>query len=80
MDPGRIANVLKMFLKNPYVEFFNQTIKSSAVALNLSVKHDICRRDALITANFIANKIPALYTHDKQLLKLQKITLIVKIN
>jgi DNA topoisomerase VI subunit B len=25
-------------------------------------------------ANFIANKIPLMYTHDKELLKIQKIT------
>ena len=72
--PEESANALKVLLKNPYMEFFNQTIKTSTIALNLSVKHNLGGRDALITANYVANKIPTLYTHDKQLLKLQKIT------
>ena len=72
--PEESANALKILLKNPYLEFFSQTIKTSIIALNLSVKHNLGGRDALITANYIANKIPVMYTHDKQLLKLQKIT------
>jgi predicted nucleic acid-binding protein len=56
------------------VEFFNKTKKTSLIALNLAVKHNLDGRDALITANYIANKIPIIYTHDKTLLKLQKIT------
>jgi predicted nucleic acid-binding protein len=74
MDPGRIRERPRVLLKNPYVEFFNHTIKTSIIALNLSVKHNLGRRDALITANYITNKILTIYTHDKQLLKLQKIT------
>jgi predicted nucleic acid-binding protein len=72
--PEETADALRVLLKNPYIEFFNQTIKTSTIALNLSVKHNLGGRDALITANYIANKISILYTHDKQLLKLQKIT------
>ncbi len=68
------ANALRILLKNPYLEFFSQTIKTSTIALNLSVKHNLGGRDALITANYLANKIPVMYTLDKQLLKLQKIT------
>jgi predicted nucleic acid-binding protein len=72
--PEESANALRILLKNPYLEFFSQTIKTSAIALNLSVKHNLGGRDALITANYLANKIPIMYTHDKQLLKLEKIT------
>ena len=68
------ARRLTALLKHPYIEFYNQTQKTSQIALNLAVKHNLDGRDALITANYIANKIPTLYTHDKQLLKLQKIT------
>ena len=63
-----------MLLKNPDVEFFNQTRKTTAIALNLSVQHKLGGRDSLIVANFLTNQIPIMYTHDKQLLKLQKIT------
>ena len=68
------ANALRVLLKNPHMEFFNQTMKTITVALNLAVKHNLGGRDALISASCIANKIPTMFTHDKQLLKLQKIT------
>jgi predicted nucleic acid-binding protein len=64
----------KVLLNNPYVEFFNQTRKTSIIALNLSVQYKLGGIDALIAANYIANKTPIIYTHDKALLKLQKIT------
>ncbi len=68
------ADALRLLLKNPYVEFFNQTRKNSVIALNLSVQHKLGGRDSLIVANFLANETPIMYTHDKELLKLQKIT------
>ena len=72
--PEEAARRLTALLRHPFIEFFNQTQKTSLIALNLAVKHNLDGRDALITANYIANKIPILYTHDKALLKLQKIT------
>lgn len=72
--PEEAAKRLSMLLKHPYVEFFNQTKKISRIALNLSVKHNLSGRDALITANFLANKVPTIYTHDRELLKLEKIS------
>jgi predicted nucleic acid-binding protein len=63
-----------MMLRHPFVEYYNQTQKTSLIALNLAVKHCLDGRDALIIANYIANKTPTIYTHDKALLKLQKIT------
>jgi len=72
--PEDAAKELKLLLKHEYTEFFNQTRKNCTIALNLSVKHKLDGRDALIIANFIANKIPMMYTHDQELLKIQKIT------
>jgi predicted nucleic acid-binding protein len=72
--PQETADALKILLKNPYTEFFNQTRKTSTIALNLSVQHKLGGRDAIIAANFLANQTPTMYTHDKELLKLQKIT------
>src|SRR4030042_5301416 len=72
--PNEAAKRLKMLLQHPYIEFFNQTKKISVIALNLSVKHQLGGRDALITATFIANKVPTLLTHDQELLTLQKIS------
>jgi predicted nucleic acid-binding protein len=68
------ADALKIVLKNPYAEFFSQTKKTSIIALNLSVQHNLGGRDSLIVANFLANQIPIMLTHDKELLKLQEIT------
>ena len=70
--PEESADALKILLKNPYTEFFNQTRKTSTIALNLSVQHKLGGRDALIIANYIANKIPTLYTHDKATAKTTK--------
>jgi predicted nucleic acid-binding protein len=72
--PEDAAKELKLLLKHEYTEFFSQTRKNCTIALNLSVKYKIGGRDALIIANFIANKIPLMYTHDIELLKTQKIT------
>lgn len=72
--PEEAARRLSLLLRHPYVEFFNQTKKISSVAINLSVKHNLGGRDALIIANFLANKVPTIYTHDRELLKLRKIS------
>lgn len=68
------AKRLSLMLRHPYIVFYNQTQKTSLIALKLAVKHSLDGRDALIIANYIANKTPIIYTHDKELLKLQKIT------
>jgi predicted nucleic acid-binding protein len=72
--PEEAVRRLTALLRHPYIEFYNQTQKTSLIALNLAVKYNLDGRDALITANCLANKILILYTHDKTLLKLQKIT------
>ena len=72
--PEEAVKELKMLLEHPYTEFFNQTRKNCIIALRLSVKYNLGGRDALIVANFLANKISLMYTHDKRLLKIQNIT------
>jgi predicted nucleic acid-binding protein len=72
--PEEAAKRLTALLNHPFIEFYNQTQKTSLIALNLAVKHNLDGRDALIIANFLANQTPIMYTHDKKLLKLQKIT------
>lgn len=71
--PDEAAKRLTLLLRHPHVEFYNQTRTVTQVALNLAAKHDIGGRDALIIANYLINKVPTMYTHDKQLLRLQKI-------
>ena len=72
--PQDAAETSKILLKHPCIEFFNQTRKNSIIALSLSVQLGLGGRDALIIANFIANDVPVMYTHDEELLKLQKIS------
>jgi predicted nucleic acid-binding protein len=71
--PDEAARRLTMLLKHPHVEFYNQTRTVTQVALNIAAKLGIDGRDALIIANYLTNKVPTLYTHDIQLLKLKKI-------
>jgi predicted nucleic acid-binding protein len=71
--PQDAAGALKILLKNPYIEFFSQTKNISQIALSLSEHYKLGGRDGLIVANFLANKLTLMYTHDKELLALQKI-------
>ena len=72
--PNEARRRLKMLLKHPYIEFFSQTKKTSVIALDLSVQHKLGGREALIIANFLANKVSIIYTHDQELLTLQKLS------
>jgi len=72
--PNEARKRLKMLLKHPYIEFFSQTKKTSIIALDLSVQHKLGGRESLIIANFIANKVSTIYTHDQELLTLQKLS------
>ena len=72
--PQEAADALKVLLNTPNTEFYNQTRKTCTIALNLSVQYKLGGRDALIIANFLFNQTPTMYTHDKELLELQKVT------
>jgi predicted nucleic acid-binding protein len=72
--PSEAGRRLKMLLKHPYIEFFSQTKKTCIIALNLALQHKLGGRDALVIANFIANKVPTIYTHDHELLVRKKIS------
>ena len=72
--PQEAAERLTKLMRHPHVQFFNQTRKTTQIALQLSVKYGLGGRDALIIANFFANKVPIIYTHDDELIKLKKIT------
>jgi hypothetical protein len=58
LRPEDAAHGIKLLLKNPHIEFYNQTKKTSTIALDLSVQYNLGGRDALIVANYIANQIP----------------------
>jgi len=71
--PQDASNALKILLKNPYLEFFSQTKNISQIALSLSVHYNLGGRDGLIAANFLANRLTLMYTHEKELIVLKKI-------
>jgi predicted nucleic acid-binding protein len=71
--PENAADALLTLISMPNVEFYNQTRRTSTTALILAAKYNLGGRDALIIANYIANQTPIFYTHDKNLLKQQKI-------
>ena len=54
--PEEAARRLTSLIRYPYIKFYNQTQKTSLIALNISVKHNLDGRDALIIANFLATK------------------------
>ncbi|MBS7618788.1 PIN domain-containing protein [Candidatus Bathyarchaeota archaeon] len=72
--PEEAQRRLRMILMHPYIRFFSQTKRVSILALNLAVKHKLGGRDALIVANYLINKVPIIYTHDENLLKLKEIS------
>jgi predicted nucleic acid-binding protein len=72
--PQEATKKLSLLLKHPYIQFYNQTKKTTQIALNLATQHNLDGRDALILTNYLTNKIPTIFTHDQQLLTLQKIS------
>jgi len=73
-DPGEARLRLLSLLNHPYVEFYNQSRRISNLALDVAVRHGLDGRDSLILANLMANNVPVLYTHDKDLVDLKQIT------
>ncbi len=73
-DPTEARRRLVALLNHPHVEFYNQSRRISILALDLAVRHNLGGRDSLILANLMANNVPVLYTHDKELLGLKQIT------
>jgi len=72
--PSEAGKRLQMLMRHPFVDFFNQTRRTCIIGLNLAVKHKLGGRDALIIANFIANKVSTIYTHDQDLLALGRVS------
>ena len=66
-DPTDARLRLVSLLNHPYVEFYNQSRRISNLALDLAVRHSLGGRDSLILANLMANNVPVIYTHDKDL-------------
>ena len=64
---------LGLLLKHPHVRFLNQTKRTCLIGLDIATRYGLGGRDALILANYIAGKVPVIYTHDRMLLSLQSV-------
>jgi len=72
--PADAVERLSLIMRHPYIEFYNQTKRVSQIGLKLAERHGLGGRDSLIIANYLANKIPVMYTHDQELLRLKRIS------
>ncbi|MDP2899538.1 MAG: type II toxin-antitoxin system VapC family toxin [Candidatus Bathyarchaeota archaeon] len=72
--PSDAVKRLNLIMKHPYIEFYNQTKRICQIGLKLAEKYALGGRDSLILSNYLANKIPVMYTHDRAILKLKKVS------
>jgi len=64
---------LGLLLRHPHVLFLNQTKRTCLIGLDIATRYGLGGRDALILANYIGGKVPVMYTHDGELLSLQRV-------
>ncbi|MGD0804574.1 MAG: hypothetical protein ABSA11_10950 [Candidatus Bathyarchaeia archaeon] len=64
---------LGLVLNHPYIYFLNQTKRTCQIGLDIANRYMLGGRDALILANYIGGKVPVIYTHDKELVSLQRV-------
>ena len=74
ISPADSRRKIVELLKDRRTVFINLTTATCLFALNLAASMNLGGRDALIVANFLSNKVPVIYTHDDELLKLKRIT------
>ena len=69
------SNRLLSLIRQRDVVFLNQTKSISRNAVYLGNKYELGGRDSLILANYLLNNIAQLYSHDRKLANLGKITM-----
>ncbi len=72
--PAEARQRLLTTLQHPHLEFYSQTRRISLIGLELAARHNLGGRDSLILANFMANEVPVLYSHDDNLNGLGRVT------
>ena len=68
------SNRLGLLLKHPHVRFLNQTRRTCLIGLDIATRYSLGGRDALILANYVGGKVPVMYTHDRELLSLRRVS------
>ena len=63
------------FLKEPRTSFLNLTKNTSLFALDLAAKTNLGGRDSLIVGCYLHHRIPEIYSHDEDLVKLSKVSI-----
>ena len=65
---------LAELLRDRRTFFINQTKSVSLLALDLANRMNLGGRDSLIVSCYLHNRIPEMYSHDEELLKLRKVS------
>jgi len=73
-SPSEARQRILTLLQHPYLEFYSQTRRISVIGLDLARRLNLGGRDSLILANYVANEVPVLYSHDDILTRLQKVS------
>ena len=73
-ERGEARSRLGILLRHPHIEFFNQTKHTSFLAMSLAEKYELGGRDSLILANFLANRVVEMQTHDSSVLRLGEVS------
>ena len=63
------------FLEERRTSFINLTKSISLFALDLAAKTNLGGRDSLIIGCYLHNRVPELYSHDEDLVKLRKVSM-----
>jgi predicted nucleic acid-binding protein len=63
------------FLEEKRTLFINLTKSISLFALDLAAKTNLGGRDSLIIGSYLHNRIPEIYSHDEDLVKLRKVSM-----
>ena len=63
------------FLEEKRTLFINLTRSISQLALDLAAKTNLGGRDYLIIGSYLHNRIPEIYSHDEDLVKLRKVSM-----
>jgi len=72
--PAEARQRILTTLQHPHLEFYSQTRRISLIGLDLAARLNIGGRDSLVLANFMANEVSVLYSHDDTLTRLGRVS------
>lgn len=75
IEPADCRLKLTEFLRDKRTVFLNLTKSASLFALSLATKMNLGGRDSLIMGAYLYNKVPEMYSHDEELLRLRTVSM-----